>query len=115
MSAESNRRQNLDAMAPSLSARLSAPLPDSRLGTDDTGATTWTRFRRPMVLSDDHCMEAVSQLARSGPPLLLIGLGAGRRLAWLLENTERVVMSCCLLYTSPSPRDLSTSRMPSSA
>ena len=25
------------------------------------------------------------------------------------------VVSCCLLYTSPSPRDLSTSRMPSSA
>ena len=23
--------------------------------------------------------------------------------------------ACCLLYTSPSPRDLSTSRMPSSA
>ena len=25
------------------------------------------------------------------------------------------LMECCLLYTSPSPRDLSTSRMPSSA
>ena len=25
------------------------------------------------------------------------------------------VVLCCLLYTSPSPRDLSTSRMPSSA
>ena len=25
------------------------------------------------------------------------------------------VLSACLLYTSPSPRDLSTSRMPSSA
>ena len=25
------------------------------------------------------------------------------------------LMNCCLLYTSPSPRDLSTSRMPSSA
>ena len=25
------------------------------------------------------------------------------------------VLECCLLYTSPSPRDLSTSRMPSSA
>ena len=25
------------------------------------------------------------------------------------------LLSCCLLYTSPSPRDLSTSRMPSSA
>ena len=24
-------------------------------------------------------------------------------------------LKCCLLYTSPSPRDLSTSRMPSSA
>ena len=29
--------------------------------------------------------------------------------------TERVQVSDCLLYTSPSPRDLSTSRMPSSA
>ena len=27
----------------------------------------------------------------------------------------RVMHECCLLYTSPSPRDLSTSRMPSSA
>ena len=27
----------------------------------------------------------------------------------------RVNLSTCLLYTSPSPRDLSTSRMPSSA
>ena len=31
--------------------------------------------------------------------------------AWLLETDYQV----CLLYTSPSPRDLSTSRMPSSA
>ena len=30
-----------------------------------------------------------------------------------LEEVERV--QDCLLYTSPSPRDLSTSRMPSSA
>ena len=31
-------------------------------------------------------------------------------------ETEVVVRICrCLLYTSPSPRDLSTSRMPSSA
>ena len=28
---------------------------------------------------------------------------------------EEVVRLTCLLYTSPSPRDLSTSRMPSSA
>ena len=30
-------------------------------------------------------------------------------------NTEAVYYNICLLYTSPSPRDLSTSRMPSSA
>ena len=28
---------------------------------------------------------------------------------------EPLAILCCLLYTSPSPRDLSTSRMPSSA
>ena len=30
-------------------------------------------------------------------------------------GTDRAADSICLLYTSPSPRDLSTSRMPSSA
>ena len=34
----------------------------------------------------------------------------------LVENNEFFYRHCsCLLYTSPSPRDLSTSRMPSSA
>ena len=31
------------------------------------------------------------------------------------EFLERLKVEICLLYTSPSPRDLSTSRMPSSA
>ena len=31
------------------------------------------------------------------------------------KHSERPVIITCLLYTSPSPRDLSTSRMPSSA
>ena len=36
--------------------------------------------------------------------------------SWLKGDTKEVVCdSACLLYTSPSPRDLSTSRMPSSA
>ena len=30
-------------------------------------------------------------------------------------KTNKIECNCCLLYTSPSPRDLSTSRMPSSA
>ena len=36
-----------------------------------------------------------------------------RLLSEITEVGERVII--CLLYTSPSPRDLSTSRMPSSA
>ena len=32
-----------------------------------------------------------------------------------VEFPLTLVLSTCLLYTSPSPRDLSTSRMPSSA
>ena len=32
-----------------------------------------------------------------------------------LEAMLSMIYKCCLLYTSPSPRDLSTSRMPSSA
>ena len=35
--------------------------------------------------------------------------------AKLLARQEGVDIRSCLLYTSPSPRDLSTSRMPSSA
>ena len=33
----------------------------------------------------------------------------------LLKGKYEVMVNACLLYTSPSPRDLSTSRMPSSA
>ena len=36
-------------------------------------------------------------------------------LADLVPQLEDLVPDTCLLYTSPSPRDLSTSRMPSSA
>jgi len=33
----------------------------------------------------------------------------------LLDEVDGINLRACLLYTSPSPRDLSTSRMPSSA
>ena len=41
-----------------------------------------------------------------------IGFGAIIGTGWVLQVGDWMV---CLLYTSPSPRDLSTSRMPSSA
>ena len=33
----------------------------------------------------------------------------------IMQSRADYLHTCCLLYTSPSPRDLSTSRMPSSA
>ena len=39
-------------------------------------------------------------------------IGAGHP---ILQAAAEHLFSACLLYTSPSPRDLSTSRMPSSA
>ena len=33
----------------------------------------------------------------------------------LVDELQAAMSTICLLYTSPSPRDLSTSRMPSSA
>ena len=39
--------------------------------------------------------------------------GMGRLISIALQSN--IDVSSCLLYTSPSPRDLSTSRMPSSA
>ena len=73
--------------------------------------------------------EQVQRAAREREPLCVTGGGTKRFLGRKprgtpcsvrgiegivhYEPTELVVS--CLLYTSPSPRDLSTSRMPSSA
>ena len=43
------------------------------------------------------------------------GVGYGGYQALNDEGPYAEVVKVCLLYTSPSPRDLSTSRMPSSA
>ena len=52
----------------------------------------------PVVVADDGSKDETARRA----------LEAGAEVVRLKENR-------CLLYTSPSPRDLSTSRMPSSA
>ena len=55
-----------------------------------------------------------------GHPIIM-GSNTHETLAMELEGRDMIVVhrdddpKTCLLYTSPSPRDLSTSRMPSSA
>ena len=54
----------------------------------------------------------------AGPDVVLMSVGGNDvfdRRFQLSRFTEELQGSICLLYTSPSPRDLSTSRMPSSA
>ena len=47
----------------------------------------------------------------------LIDLNAGTKLQFLYKYSDKVITKNynCLLYTSPSPRDATLSRMPSSA
>ena len=43
------------------------------------------------------------------------GCGGGANIKRLLKKCPEGIVKGCLLYTSPSPRDVSLSRMPSSA
>ena len=63
-------------------------------------------------LMPEEVRKAMDQAAGSFVDLHQLQLSIGERLAELTHNEAAYV---CLLYTSPSPRDLSTSRMPSSA
>ena len=60
------------------------------------------------------CQTALARLIADAAMQMVASGDEGRRIFGLRVMVPRIYMSC-LLYTSPSPRDLSTSRMPSSA
>ena len=61
-------------------------------------------------LSEGGLAVAIAEMAFAG------GLGVEADVSAIdVSGTDGVNADFCLLYTSPSPRDLSTSRMPSSA
>ena len=71
-------------------------------------------FVKPTAFADVNNKMEIARTEIFGPVLSIIPF----------ENEEEAIYcfflvferyNCCLLYTSPSPRDLSTSRMPSSA
>ena len=75
--------------------------------------------------SPTRAQYAIADYLQNGPKRLQIqafrGVGkswiTGAFVLWTLfnDNERKIMIISCLLYTSPSPRDLSTSRMPSSA
>ena len=66
-------------------------------------------------LSDRHIQDDLSVEYRDGQRIVTIPESVFVHATPLLAEIEGVRGKYCLLYTSPSPRDLSTSRMPSSA
>ena len=70
---------------------------------------------RQQFADDEYLQKAVSE---SDVVVHFAGMNRGEEDDIFKTNialAQRIVDACCLLYTSPSPRDLSTSRMPSSA
>ena len=63
-------------------------------------------------------MKGAGKLLRFVPipqPTLLVGPGSSARLGQAVAGFGHAKILICLLYTSPSPRDRTRSRMPSSA
>ena len=90
------------------------------LGTSSVGMNEEDYTRITYTLT----MAIAEPLARLNPDMTFCFIsGSGTdssekgRSMWanVKGKTENALLKFCLLYTSPSPRDLSTSRMPSSA
>ena len=77
-------------------------------------------YYRPLVALDKDGRDVRWRLdnGAANPPVVVTGDGPDVLYHPGSDGTLRAVSTltgACLLYTSPSPRDLSTSRMPSSA
>ena len=68
---------------------------------------------RPYV--PDRELFYLTGLVEPGCVAVLVGGSAPRVEVFARPRDHKAELWTCLLYTSPSPRDLSTSRMPSSA
>ena len=71
-----------------------------------------------MRFTSDQLNQLIGHLKEAGPYILASSEDADfyrRAFKKPLKETEKKSESTCLLYTSPSPRDRTRSRMPSSA
>ena len=63
----------------------------------------------------EYTVEQFGRYTKTLKPGLSFIIPFFEKVGYKMNMRERVIDIPCLLYTSPSPRDLSTSRMPSSA
>ena len=67
-------------------------------------------------ISRSDWVPGVESIELDGNKRIFKMIGMGRLVEEIIEcNDENMELSYCLLYTSPSPRDATLSRMPSSA
>ena len=102
-------------MYPNHSGPLLSPSMETRLTESSAGdgrviglSISATIVRGVSVIADERAAPSVRAVAESD-----IDAAADTSLA--VAEVHAALIEGCLLYTSPSPRDLSTSRMPSSA
>ena len=67
-----------------------------------------------------HCRDVVVAVSKAGGCGVLGAVGMTpeqleEELKWIDDHIDGLPYGVCLLYTSPSPRDMRRSRMPSSA
>ena len=108
---ETRLQRELPIVADAILAQPAQPaiVPESR---------TRPAVRALLVAAAAVAIVAVGVLvvSRLAPPVAVIETAAGSaRVEGLESETLWLVTSTCLLYTSPSPRDATLSRMPSSA
>ena len=80
---------------------------------DPRNAGTWC-WVNGAVLRENAKVSVLDSVVQGGDAVWE-GLRIANGKVYQMEEHLHRLMESCLLYTSPSPRDLSTSRMPSSA
>ena len=96
-----------------------------QLGVSSRGMGSIDKREDCNVVCDDFMLTTAADIVAdpSAPDAFVNGIMEGKEWVWdngLLKEREvakykRIMSDACLLYTSPSPRDLAVSRMPSSA
>ena len=83
-----------------------------RVKEDGTGVVT-DNVKMSTNPPDDNAVEEAVKIKESGKAKEIVAITIGEEKAQ--ETVRKALAVGCLLYTSPSPRDRSLSRMPASA